>query len=57
MVDVVGAFGSGEWIQAFVGRQSFADDPVGNGFPDLLASARIVDMKMLQPAMVYAVVD
>jgi hypothetical protein len=23
LADVVGAFGSGEWIQAFVGRQSF----------------------------------
>jgi hypothetical protein len=33
LAGVVGAFGSGEWIQAFVGRQSFADEPVGPTAP------------------------
>jgi hypothetical protein len=44
LADVVGAFGSREWIQVFVGRQSFADEDarltggVGKGFPTYRAA-------------------
>jgi hypothetical protein len=33
LAEVVGAFGSGELLQAFVGRQSFADEPVSPTSP------------------------
>ena len=41
LADVVAAFGSGEWIQAFVGRQSPADEPIGPTAPSGRAASAL----------------